>query len=124
MAENENSACGLPDETAAKMADNIIQLGEAKANPDSKAALEIEEKRKIFQRVNEIMLGSLERDAMVLEKQAIVGEHTIEERHRLMELARALRMTMTWIVGPQKMNDPMPPDSSEPSRIITPPGAA
>lgn len=119
MAENENSACGLPDETAAKMDDNIIQLGEAKANPDSKAMQEIEGKRKIFQRVNEIMLSSLEQDALRLEKSAIVGEHPIDRRHALMDTARCIRVTMTWIAGPQENPaDPVPPQD-EPSRIIT-----
>ena len=108
MAENENSACGLPDETAAKM-----------------AALEIDKKRQILQRAMEICYQSLEHDAMMLEKAAIVGEHPILKRHDLMEMANHLRKTLVWISGPQACpQDPMPPDSSEPSRIITPPGAA
>lgn len=71
-----------------------------------------------MQRASEIVFQSLERDALNMEKSAIVGENTIEKRHSLMDTARCIRVTMTWMMGPQSNPaDPVPPND-EPSRII------
>lgn len=80
---------------------------------------ELEQKRKVMQRAAEIIFGSFERDSLKLEKTAMLGEHTIQRRHELMDTARCLRVAMTWMMGPQA--NPVDPIESktEPPMIIT-----
>jgi hypothetical protein len=84
--------------------DNIVSLTDAIC--DRSSAGELEQKRRIAQRVNEIIVQRLERDALHLEESAIVGDHTIAKRHQLMDLARCLRTTVTWIAGPAEPTHP------------------
>jgi hypothetical protein len=84
--------------------DNIVSLTDAIC--DQSGAGELEQKRRIAQRVNEIIVQRLERDALQLEESAIVGDHTIAKRHQLMDLARCLRTTVNWIAGPAEPPNP------------------
>jgi hypothetical protein len=86
--------------------DNIVSLTDTICDKNQSSAGELEQKRKIAQRVNEIIVQRLERDALHLEESAIVGDHTIAKRHQLMDLARCLRTTVTWIAGPAEPTHP------------------
>jgi hypothetical protein len=77
---------------------NVVSLTDAICEQSS--AGELEQRRRIAERVNEIIVQRLERDALKLEESAIVGDHTIAKRHQLMDLSRCLRTTVTWIAGP------------------------
>jgi hypothetical protein len=93
--ENVNANHAQPDEAAPP--ENIVSLTEG--------AQELTKKRAIVQRAFEISRTQLERDALKMEESAIVGEHTLERRHELMDLARALRMSGAWL---QQLVQPEP----------------
>lgn len=79
-----------------ELPDNIVALGLAE---EINNAGELEKRRLVAQRVNEIMLGRLNRDAEGMEASAKT-EPDIRKAHSLMDTARCLRVTMTWINGP------------------------
>ena len=95
MTDNHNR-----EDPAAEGADipkNVVTF-EGKPLP-TKSAEELERKRMITFRALELAAKQLEHDALEMEKAAIVGEHPIQRRHELMDQARALRMSQSWIVN-------------------------
>lgn len=80
--------------------DNIHQLADEICANGNLSAADLETKRKVAARVNELIVKRLTFDVQQLEQSAIVGDHPIEKRHSMMGLALALRQTITWIAGP------------------------
>lgn len=76
--------------------DKIITLDLADKISD---AGELEKRRMVNARVNEIILARLQRDATGMEADART-ETDLQKCHRLMDTAKCLRVTMTWIAGP------------------------
>lgn len=93
---SQNDA-GLSAGDIHKLADEIC------ANQEL-SATDLEARRKVVARVNEIIVKRLNFDVQQLEQSAIVGDHPMEKRHSMMGLALALRQTVTWIAGPTPPN--------------------
>ncbi len=62
---------------------------------------ELEKRRMVNARVNEIILGRLSLDAKIMESEART-EKDIQKMHQLMDTAKCLRVAMTWINGPEE----------------------
>lgn len=97
------------------MPPNVVSLGDDIVNVG-----ELEKRRLVNIRVTEIIMARLDRDALELEKEAIVGNITLEKRHQLMDLARCLRTTMTWINGPEAEPRPTAPPGADPDSTPAP----
>lgn len=97
---------------------NVVTM-DGKPLGENAAVQELEQKRKILQRASEIVFQSLEQDALTLEKAAIVGEHTIQRRHELMDTARCIRITLTWMAGPQANPAEPVENKTDPPLIVT-----
>lgn len=115
----ENNHAVAPSDGPADPGKNVVTM-DGQPLAEAPAVLEMEQKRKVFQRAAEIILHSLERDALNLEKAAILGEHTIQRRHELMDTARCLRVCMTWMAGPQANPAEPVENKTEPPLIQTP----
>lgn len=102
MTETNHS--DAPSVPSAAQPDNVIAMGDriADAGQMTEAAKQLEKQRAAQDKLAKITMGMLEADALKLEEAAIVGNHDIQKRHGLMDQARALRMTITWIGGPPK----------------------
>lgn len=79
--------------------ENVVNLNPPEPGEKftSKAGVELEHRRKVLFRAFEVTGKQLDRDALEMEKSAIVGEHNIQRRHELMDTARCLRVTQTWL---------------------------
>lgn len=103
MTTETNHSEGSPIPSAAQP-DNVIAMGDriADAGEMTEAAKQLEKQRVAQEKLAKIFVNLLEADALKLEEAAIVGNVDIQRRHGLMDQARALRMTITWIHGPPK----------------------
>jgi hypothetical protein len=81
--------------------DNVVKLPTAEPGDQftSKAGLELEARRKALFRAFELTGKQLDVDALAMEKAAIIGEHPIQRRHEIMDTARCLRITQSWLAG-------------------------